>query len=61
MTSPQTKLDQISRQEQRTRYYRLIRRFIEAQDSELTDSDLVRAVWLRWRKARDEYIIDPNE
>jgi hypothetical protein len=39
----------------------ILRRHVSAEDVGKSDDDLVRSVFARYRKARGEPIIDPNE
>lgn len=43
------------------RFLEIMRRHVETDDVHLSDDELVRAVMRRYEKARQDYLIDPNE
>jgi hypothetical protein len=47
--------------QQRVRMNELLRRHVRAEDKALSDAEFALAMFNRWRQAREDYIIDPNE
>ena len=47
--------------QQRVRMNDLLRRHVRAEDKTLSDAEFALAMFNRWRQAREDYLIDPNE
>ena len=48
-------------EQQRLRFFEIMRRHVREEDGNLTDLELVRAVYERWERSLSDALIDPNE